>query len=81
MFPVANNLGDSVAFNLESDTQRRTFRNLVGHVENVGDLGQLAAWTNSQFDPTLSWKDVGWVKERFGGRVIVKGVLDPEDAR
>jgi L-lactate dehydrogenase (cytochrome) len=66
---------------LESDTQRRTFRNLVGHVENVGDLGQLAAWTNSQFDPTLSWKDVGWVKERFGGRVIVKGVLDPEDAR
>lgn len=57
------------------------FRNLVGHVENVGDLGQLAAWTNSQFDPTLSWKDVGWVKERFGGRVIVKGVLDPEDAR
>ncbi len=62
-------------------TQRRTFRNLVGHVENVGDLGQLAAWTNSQFDPTLSWKDVGWVKERFGGRIIVKGVLDPEDAR
>jgi len=62
-------------------TQRRTFRNLVGHVENVDDLSQLAAWTNSQFDPTLSWKDVGWVKERFGGRIIVKGVLDPEDAR
>ena len=56
------------------------FRNLVGHVENVGDLGQLAAWTNSQFDPTLSWKDVGWVKERFGGRVIVKGVVDPGSA-
>ena len=62
-------------------TQRRTFRNLVGHVENAGDLSQLAAWTNSQFDPTLSWKDVGWVKERFGGRIIVKGVLDPEDAK
>jgi L-lactate dehydrogenase (cytochrome) len=62
-------------------TQRRTFRNLVGHVGDVGDLGQLAAWTNSQFDPTLSWKDVGWVKQRFGGRIIVKGVLDPEDAR
>jgi L-lactate dehydrogenase (cytochrome) len=62
-------------------TERRTFRNLAGHVENAGDLSQLAAWTNSQFDPTLSWKDVGWVKERFGGRIIVKGVLDPEDAR
>jgi L-lactate dehydrogenase (cytochrome) len=62
-------------------TQRRTFRNLVGHVENAGDLSQLAAWTNSQFDPTLSWKDVGWVKQRFGGRIIVKGVLDREDAK
>jgi L-lactate dehydrogenase (cytochrome) len=62
-------------------TQRRTFRNIAGHVENVGDLRQLAAWTNLQFDPTLSWKDVGWVKDRFGGRVIVKGVLDPEDAK
>ncbi len=62
-------------------TERRTFRNLAGHVENAGDLSQLAAWTNSQFDPRLSWKDVGWVKDRFGGRIIVKGVLDPEDAK
>ena len=62
-------------------TKRRTFRNLVGHVGNVGDLSELAAWTNSQFDLTLSWKDVGWVKKRFGGRIIVKGVLDPEDAK
>jgi L-lactate dehydrogenase (cytochrome) len=62
-------------------TQRRTFRNLAGHVDNAGDLNQLAVWTNSQFDPTLSWKDVGWVKDRFGGKIIVKGVLDPEDAR
>jgi len=61
-------------------TRRRTFRNLAGHVENAGDLSQLAAWTASQFDPTLSWKDVGWVKDRFGGRIIVKGVLDPDDA-
>jgi len=62
-------------------TRRRTFRNLVGHVGNLSDLSELAAWTNSQFDPTLSWKDVGWVKERFGGKIIVKGVLDPEDAK
>ena len=62
-------------------TKRRTFRNIAGHVDNVGDLGSLAVWTNSQFDPTLSWKDVGWVKDRFGGRIIVKGVLDREDAK
>ena len=62
-------------------TERRTFRNLVGHVGNVTDLSELAAWTNAQFDPTLSWKDVGWVKDLFGGRIIVKGVLDPEDAK
>ena len=62
-------------------TRRRSFRNIVGHVENAGDLRKLSAWTNSQFDPTLNWKDVGWVKDRFGGPVIVKGILDPEDAR
>ena len=62
-------------------TQRRTFRNLVGHVDNLADLSSLSAWTGSQFDPTLSWSDVAWVKERFGGKVIVKGVLDADDAR
>ncbi|GLQ57094.1 alpha-hydroxy acid oxidase [Devosia nitrariae] len=62
-------------------TRRHTFRNIVGHVENAGDLSKLSVWTNNQFDPTLSWKDLSWVKERFGGPVIVKGVLDAEDAR
>ena len=62
-------------------TKRRTFRNIAGHVQNVVNLREIAAWTNSQFDPTLSWKDVGWVKQRFGGKVIVKGILDPEDAK
>lgn len=62
-------------------THRRTFRNLVGHVDNLVDLNSLSAWTAQQFDPTLSWNDVGWIKDRFGGKVIVKGVLDPEDAR
>ncbi|RUT34428.1 alpha-hydroxy-acid oxidizing protein [Arsenicitalea aurantiaca] len=62
-------------------TQRRTFRNIHGHVSGAADLGSLSAWTASQFDPTLSWSDVRWIKERFGGPVIVKGVLDPEDAK
>ena len=62
-------------------TKRHTFRNIVGHVQGGHDLSSLSAWTASQFDPTLNWKDVAWVKERFGGPVIVKGVLDPEDAR
>lgn len=62
-------------------TQRRTFRNIAGHVENAGDLTKLSAWTNNQFDPRLNWKDLSWVKDRFGGPVIVKGILDVEDAR
>ncbi|MBK1794929.1 alpha-hydroxy-acid oxidizing protein [Devosia sp. WQ 349] len=62
-------------------TKRHSFRNIVGHVEGGGDLSSLSQWTASQFDPSLSWKEVAWVKERFGGEVIVKGVLDPEDAK
>jgi L-lactate dehydrogenase (cytochrome) len=62
-------------------TKRNTFRNIVGHVDNAGDLSKLSAWTAGQFDPTLNWRDVAWVKERFGGPVIVKGVLDADDAR
>ena len=62
-------------------TKRRSFGNLVGHVDNLGDLRQLSAWTSSQFDPTLSWTDIAWVKVRFGGKVIVKGILDAEDAK
>ncbi len=62
-------------------TKRHTFRNIVGHVQGDHDLASLSQWTASQFDPTLNWADVRWVKERFGGPVIVKGVLDPDDAR
>jgi L-lactate dehydrogenase (cytochrome) len=62
-------------------TKRHSFRNIVGHVENAGDLSKLSVWTASQFDPALSWKDVAWVKERFGGPVIVKGILDADDAK
>jgi L-lactate dehydrogenase (cytochrome) len=62
-------------------TKRHTFRNIVGHVSGNHDLASLSAWTASQFDPTLDWADVRWIKERFGGPVIVKGVLDPDDAQ
>jgi isopentenyl diphosphate isomerase/L-lactate dehydrogenase-like FMN-dependent dehydrogenase len=62
-------------------TRRHTFRNLVGHVEAVTDMKSLASWTNEQFDPRLSWPDVEWVKQRWGGRLILKGIQDVEDAK
>ena len=62
-------------------TRRHTFRNLVGHVKGVSDMNSLASWTNEQFDPTLSWQDVAWVKEKWGGKLILKGIQDVEDAR
>jgi L-lactate dehydrogenase (cytochrome) len=61
-------------------TRRHTFRNLVGHVKGVSDMASLAAWTNEQFDPRLNWDDVAWVKERWGGKLILKGIMDVEDA-
>ena len=61
-------------------TQRRTFRNIAGHAKNVSDLSSLSAWTAEQFDPRLSWKDVEWIKERWGGKLILKGINDVEDA-
>jgi L-lactate dehydrogenase (cytochrome) len=62
-------------------TKRRSFGNIVGHAKGVGDLASLSSWTNEQFDPKLSWADVAWIKERWGGKLILKGILDPEDAR
>ena len=62
-------------------TKRRTFRNLVGHVKGVSDMNSLAAWTNEQFDPRLSWADVEWVKQQWGGKLILKGIMVEEDAR
>jgi L-lactate dehydrogenase (cytochrome) len=62
-------------------TKRRSFGNIVGHADNVSNLASLADWTNEQFDPHLSWKDVEWIKERWGGTLILKGILDVEDAR
>jgi L-lactate dehydrogenase (cytochrome) len=62
-------------------TKRRQFGNIVGHVKGVDDMSSLGAWTSQQFDPTLSWDDVRWIRERWGGKLIVKGIMDVEDAR
>ncbi|MCP4997370.1 MAG: alpha-hydroxy-acid oxidizing protein, partial [Hyphomicrobiales bacterium] len=62
-------------------TRRYGFRNIIGHVKGVGDLSSLSSWTADQFDPKLSWQDIDWIKERWGGKLIIKGILDPEDAR
>ena len=62
-------------------TKRRSFGNIVGHAQGVGDLSSLSSWTAEQFDPRLSWADVEWVKRRWGGKLILKGVMDVEDAR
>jgi L-lactate dehydrogenase (cytochrome) len=62
-------------------TKRRSFGNIVGHAKGVGDLSSLSAWTAGQFDPRLNWSDVEWIKQRWGGKLILKGILDAEDAR
>ena len=61
-------------------TRRHTFGNIVGHVKGVENMSSLGAWTSQQFDPTLSWDDVAWIKDLWGGKLIIKGILDPDDA-
>ena len=61
-------------------TKRRQFGNIVGHVQGVTDMANLGAWTSQQFDPTLNWGDVEWIKKRWGGKLILKGIQDVEDA-
>ncbi len=62
-------------------TRRRQFGNIVGHVKGVTDMANLSAWTAQQFDPRLNWGDVEWIKKRWGGKLILKGIQDVEDAR
>jgi L-lactate dehydrogenase (cytochrome) len=62
-------------------TSRREFGNIVGHVKGVENMGSLSAWTAQQFDPRLNWGDVEWIKKRWGGKIILKGIQDAEDAR
>ncbi len=60
--------------------KRRTFGNIAGHVKNADDLNRLAEWTASQFDTTLNWKDIDWIRSIWPGKLILKGILDVEDA-
>jgi L-lactate dehydrogenase (cytochrome) len=62
-------------------TKRHGFGNLIGHAKGVSDMSSLSAWTREQFDPKLDWSDIEWIKKRWGGRLILKGVMDVEDAR
>jgi L-lactate dehydrogenase (cytochrome) len=62
-------------------TKRRSFGNIVGHAKGVSDLSSLSSWTAEQFDPCLSWKDIEWIKERWGGKLVLKGIMDEQDAR
>tara|TARA_R110002020_G_scaffold358559_1_gene570860 strand:+ start:18131 stop:19297 length:1167 start_codon:yes stop_codon:yes gene_type:complete len=62
-------------------TKNRSFGNIVGHVEGVSDTANLGAWTAEQFDPTLDWNKIAKIKEQWGGKVILKGILDAEDAK
>jgi L-lactate dehydrogenase (cytochrome) len=62
-------------------TPRRHFGNIFGHVDGVKDMTSLGSWTAQQFDPTLNWTDIEWIKKRWGGKIILKGILDAEDAQ
>jgi L-lactate dehydrogenase (cytochrome) len=61
--------------------RRKTFGNLAGHVQSMENVNSLAQWTANQFDPTLNWKDVEWVRSVWPGKLILKGILDVEDAK
>ena len=61
-------------------TKNRYFGNIVGHVDGITDVRSLASWTSEQFDPQLDWKEIDWIKKRWGGKLILKGILDSEDA-
>src|SRR5476649_1689996 len=62
-------------------TKRRFFGNVVGHVKGIDDMGSLAEWSHKQLDPRLNWSDVEWIKRRWGGKLILKGIQDVEDAK
>jgi L-lactate dehydrogenase (cytochrome) len=61
--------------------KRKSFGNLEGHIPNMSGIKSLAQWTSGQFDPTLSWKDLEWIRDQWPGKLIIKGILDLEDAR
>ena len=62
-------------------TKNHFFGNIVGHVDGIKDVRSLTSWVGTQFDPQLNWQDIEWIKKRWGGKLIIKGILDSEDAR
>ena len=62
-------------------TKNRKFGNIVGHVKGVKDMSSLAEWTSKQFDPSLSWEDVKELRRRWPGKLILKGIMDKDDAK
>ena len=80
--PVMLDLATKWGWGLEMlQTKRRGFGNIVGHAKGVGDAASLMSWTNEQFDPKLDWDKIGKIKDAWGGKLILKGILDPDDAR
>jgi L-lactate dehydrogenase (cytochrome) len=61
-------------------TRRRTFGNVVGHAPGADNMRSISLWIAEQFDPKLSWDDIKWIRDRWGRKLILKGILDPEDA-
>jgi L-lactate dehydrogenase (cytochrome) len=60
--------------------KRRNFGNIAGHVKGVDDLGSVSGWVAEQFDTSLNWKDVDWIRSIWPGKLVIKGILDTEDA-
>ncbi|TCP41425.1 alpha-hydroxy acid oxidase [Rhodovulum marinum] len=80
--PTLMNLSTKWGWGLEMlGTKRRQFGNIVGHAKGVSDVSSLSDWTAEQFDPRLDWDKVRRLKEQWGGKLILKGILDAEDAR
>ena len=74
-------LASKPAWALRALGGRKTFGNLAGHVKGADGILTLSKWTASQFDPTLCWDDIAWIKQQWGGKLILKGILDVEDAK
>ncbi len=79
-------LGDTV-LQLDEDTAlgsghaRHTFRNIAGHAKGVDNMASLMSWTNEQFDPKLDWSKIACIRDQWGGKLILKGILDEYEAR
>jgi L-lactate dehydrogenase (cytochrome) len=80
--PVLLDLATKWRWGLEMlGTPRRSFGNIVGHAKGVGDTSSLMSWTAEQFDPQLDWNKIARIRDKWGGKLILKGILDAEDAR